>query len=88
MLSAVPNPFNPRTRLRFVLSSPGDARLTVFNVAGRRVREFALRGLAAAEHFVTWDGRDDAGARVASGSYLVRFEANGITDTGSVLLLK
>jgi hypothetical protein len=52
-LAAVPNQFNPRTRLRFVMSSPGDARLVIFNVAGRRVREFALRGLAAGEHFVT-----------------------------------
>jgi hypothetical protein len=88
LMDAAPNPFNPMTQLRFVLAKPGDARLTVYNVAGRRVRDFQMRGLSAGEHHVTWDGRDATGARVASGSYLIRFEAEGKTDTGRVMLLK
>ena len=33
-----PNPFNPRTTVRFSLAAGGAARLTVFDVSGRAVR--------------------------------------------------
>jgi hypothetical protein len=68
----VPNPFNPVTAIRFALPAESEVRLDVFDVAGRLVRTLAGGRLAAGEHAITWDGRDERGRRVASGIYLYR----------------
>ncbi len=59
----------------------GPAGVTLHDVAGRRVRTIA-RGLYAAgyEH-ASWDGRDEAGERVASGVYFLRLESSGNART-------
>ena len=59
LLEAVPNPFNPSTRLRFALADPGHVRLTVYDVAGQRVAVLLDGHRPAGRHQVTWAGRDD-----------------------------
>lgn len=76
-LAGYPNPFNPRTTLRFALPDPGPVTLDVHDLAGRLVRRLAGGSLPAGEHEVIWDGRDDAGRAVASGQYLARLEPAG-----------
>jgi photosystem II stability/assembly factor-like uncharacterized protein len=86
---AVPNPFNPRTRLSWEMPADGPVWLTVHDVRGRLVRELIAgavwpRGRQARE----WDGRDDAGRALAAGVYLVRVRTAAGTATGRALLLK
>lgn len=64
-----PNPFHENVAFRFTLTRPGRAEIAVFDVGGRRVRTFDTGALEAGDHTIAWDGRDDAGARVASGVY-------------------
>ena len=86
---AVPNPFNPATVVRFGLASPGDATLEIFDARGRRVRRLWHQTHAGAgDYAVRWDGRDDAGGRVASGAYLVRLRAAGASFARRVTLLQ
>jgi hypothetical protein len=54
---------------RFVLPQDANARLSVFDVSGRRVRTLSVGRLAAGEHRLTWDGRDAAGGTAPSGVY-------------------
>jgi hypothetical protein len=71
-LRAAPNPFRSHTQVAFRIE--GDSRsfhLGVFDVLGREVRALAS-GSGSVEREVPWDGRDDAGRRLAPGSYLVR----------------
>jgi hypothetical protein len=51
-------------------------RVTVHDLAGRRVRDLGRVGDDGTEtgREVVWDGRDDAGRRVAAGVYFVRGE--------------
>lgn len=72
-----PNPFNPRTTIRFTLPADGPARLAIYDLAGRLVRSLVAGSLTAGEHEAVWDGCDDAGRAQASGSYLARLEAGG-----------
>jgi hypothetical protein len=65
-----PNPFNPTTTIAFRLQIDSPVTLTVFDIAGRRVRTLVHGRLTAGDHDVTWDGRDDAGDSVGSGVYL------------------
>jgi subtilisin family serine protease len=80
-LAGYPNPFNPRTTLRFALPSAGRAVLEVHDLAGRRVRRLLAAELPAGEHEVAWDGTDDSGRAVASGQYVARLRAG---ETGPV----
>lgn len=76
-LFASPNPFNPRTEIRFVLAQAGSARLDVYDVAGRRVATLAARTFEAGEHQVIWEGRNAENRAVSSGVYLVVLRTQG-----------
>ncbi len=83
-----PNPFNPSTVIRFVLPQAGRATLAVYDILGHRVRTLMDGVQAAGEQRVTWDGRDDDGAAVASGIYFYRLAANGLTQTRKLTLMR
>jgi endonuclease I len=83
-----PNPFNPVTNVVFTLAEPGEVRLEIFALDGRRVRTLVAEHRAAGEHRVLWNGRNDLGTEVASGAYLVRLQGGGVEDGRKVLLLK
>ncbi len=72
LLDNYPNPFNGETLIRFsgapIKSS--EARIVVYNVLGRKVRELPL--VSASGDVVRWDGRDEYGKGVASGMYFAR----------------
>lgn len=68
----LPNPFNPRVELPYDLARPGRARLAIFDVRGRLVRELVAADLSAGRHRAVWDGTDAAGRAVPSGAYLAR----------------
>ncbi len=86
----VPNPFNPRTEIAFVVpdGNTGQTLLRVFDLQGRVVRTLVAGTLAPGEHRVTWDGTDDSGAVLPSGIYLDRLESNGQVLTNRMLLVK
>jgi flagellar hook assembly protein FlgD len=88
-LDAYPNPFNPRTVLRFDLPAAGPVALTVHDLRGRCVRRL-LQGevLPGGGHERTWDGRDETGRRLPAGTYLARVSAGGQSASSRLLLLK
>ncbi len=83
-----PNPFNPRTTIRFAVASAQDVTLTVYNVAGQKVRTLYRGRVLAGEQSVVWDGRDDSGRTVASGIYVYRLTAEAGTQTRKMVFLK
>jgi hypothetical protein len=83
-----PNPFGQDTRVHFAIPTAGPVKLTVFDVAGRRVATLVDRALVAGAHTVAWDGRDAGGVSVASGVYLYRLEAGGRSITKEMVRLQ
>lgn len=83
-----PNPFNPRTVLRFSLASSGPAEVAIFDVSGRKVRTLVNGALEAGSHEVIWDGTDDAGRPLSSGVYWSNLKANGYESNMKMVLLK
>ncbi len=88
VLRAFPNPFNPSTRLDFVLPAASAARLAVFDVAGRRLAVLHEGPLAAGPAVFEWDGRDGEGRPVASGVYLARLELAGEARQVKLVMLR
>jgi len=83
VLRVFPNPANPVFRVEFALPVPGEARLALYDIAGRRVLERGLGRLPAGAA----DAVLDPGA-AASGIYLVVLETAGYQTVEKVLLLK
>ncbi len=83
-----PNPFNPRTAIRFSLDRPAAARVVIYDVQGREVRRLVDEARPAGAYTVIWDGRDAAGRPVASGIYLYRLDAAGRSLTKKMILLQ
>ncbi len=83
-----PNPFNPSASIGFDLVSDTHARLAVYSIDGRKVRELVSGTLRGGAHTVSWDGRDDAGKPVSSGVYLYRLEAGGKSEARKMLLMR
>jgi len=84
-----PNPFNPTTTIRYsVPTGAAAASLRVYDVTGRLVTTLVEGPAEPGDHAVVWDGTDAAGASVASGVYLYRYEAGGLQATGRMVLLQ
>ena len=86
-----PNPFNPATDIHFQISeigSPVHTSLKIYNVLGQEVRTLVDGSRSAGYYTVTWDGRDQFGAQVASGFYFCRVQAGEYAATIRMFLMK
>ncbi len=83
-----PNPFNPSTTIRFSLPREGRADLKVYDLAGRLVRTLVDEVLPATTHSVEWQGRDDRGRVVPSGTYYYRLSTDSGMAVRRMTLLK
>jgi predicted GH43/DUF377 family glycosyl hydrolase len=88
LAAAVPNPFNPLTRISFEISRPGPLSLKIYDPAGRLVRVLVDGHLPAGAHFAEWEGRDGAGRAVAAGLYLYRLETTTFAETRRMMLVR
>ncbi len=88
-LENYPNPFNPVTTISYQLSESARINLRVYDLAGRLVRDLA-NGLqqSAGVHQFNWQGYNDAGQSVPSGTYIYRLEAGNQSESRLLMLLK
>ena len=85
----VPNPFNPKTTIRYeVPAGGGHVAIEIYDVSGRLVRTLVDREETEGAHEVAWDGRDAQGRELPSGVYFYRMRAPGVETTKKALLLK
>ncbi len=87
-LTNYPNPFSQNTEIKFTLPSASYVTLTVFDVAGNKVKELYNGNVSSGEHTVSWDGKDATGIKVGSGSYLyeLKVQSNRIKGVKSFTL--
>jgi len=83
LLQSYPNPFNPRTRIRYAISVRCRVVLSVYNSLGQQVRVLVDDAMSAGYHEAIFDG-----SRLSSGLYLCRLQAGGVMQTIKLLLLQ
>jgi len=83
-----PNPFNPNTKITYVLPADSKVNLSVYNVLGQKVKTLLDEHQTAGEWSVIWDGKDSRGKRVSSGVYFYKLKADKFTQTKKMLLTK
>ncbi|MYK39283.1 MAG: T9SS type A sorting domain-containing protein [Gemmatimonadetes bacterium] len=83
-----PNPFNASTTIAFQLALPSQVELSIYSISGQRVRTLISTSLPAEHHRLQWDGRNERGEPVASGTYLYQLLAGDFVATRQLTLLK
>ena len=87
--SSFPNPFNAQTTISFELLQPGYLSVEIVDVAGRMTRTIWCRRFAdTGAYSVCWNGNDDQGSRVPSGTYLCTIKTVWGTIVTQPLLLR
>jgi hypothetical protein len=82
-----PNPARGRVTLQLRQPEALPVRLSIFDAAGRRVREVTLDAVGPASRLWLWDGTDDAGVAVPAGVYrvLARGDNGGMSRTVTLI---
>ena len=91
-LVGFPNPFNPRTTLEVELvaaSAPVPVNLTIIDLKGHRVATLYSGSLAGGGTYrFVWNGTDDAGRALPSGTYFAHVRAGGVTANHKLVLVR
>ncbi|KAA3602792.1 MAG: T9SS C-terminal target domain-containing protein [Calditrichaeota bacterium] len=82
-----PNPFNPSTTIDYNLETTNFdfAKIGIYNSIGEKIKEFELKETSGS---VTWNGTNELGKQVASGTYFYKIETDSFSETRKMLLLK
>ncbi|MCP4573705.1 MAG: DUF11 domain-containing protein [bacterium] len=84
-----PNPFNPQTTISFEILDRQMVTLRVFDVSGRLVKSLITHEERhPGFHESVWNGRNESGRQVASGTYFYRLEAGAFSEAKRMTLVK
>ncbi len=83
-----PNPMGEGTEIRFAVDGRQTVDLTVVDVTGRVRRHLRTRELSPGEHRVAFDGRDDEGAPLPGGIYVVRLRVGPAATHARLVVLR
>ena len=83
-----PNPFNPETRIYFEIPQSEMVTVVVYNVIGQKIRTLTRSQFGAGRYTLNWDGKNDFGAPVPTGTYIYRMKAGDFVSTKKMVLMK
>ncbi len=88
--NAYPNPFNSSVSISYHISGQQRISIAVYNVMGKKIRTLVHDNMnTTTENSITWDGRDNGGHLVSTGTYFVVFESAGSRlSSRKILFLK
>jgi len=87
-LRCYPNPFNPRTEIRFDLQREESVDLAVYDLSGHCVALLHQGRAPQGTLVCTWDGRNMAGRVQPGGMYLFRLVTPSVTAVAKGILVK
>jgi Ca-activated chloride channel family protein len=90
LLGNFPNPFNPSTAIRFELKEElkGPVFIKIYNIKGQLVRTLGLHVNHKGIYEIVWDGMDQTGNLVSSGSYFYTLIFDNYLLSGKMTMMK
>jgi M6 family metalloprotease-like protein len=85
---AQPSPFGDATTIAYRVPQPGRVELSVYDVAGRRVRTLVDEFAAAGDRSLVWRGDNDAGEALASGVYFYKLSTPNAQEMRKVVIAR
>jgi aminopeptidase N len=82
-----PNPFNAGVTIRFDLENEGEVQLNIFDISGNQVWQ-KTGNFVSGTQFIKWNGKNQLGNVVPSGTYVVELNNGTLVKTRKMLLLK
>jgi len=83
-----PNPFNPSTRIEFALPEASEVSLEIYNLLGQKVRTLVNGYVPAGYINTSWDGLDQNGKEISSGTYIYRLQTADQTFSKKMVLMR
>jgi hypothetical protein len=93
-----PNPFgnaatsrlagNSTTEISFQLARAERTDLSIYSIAGEKVRTLVAGTVQPGSHSVKWNGTDENGKRLASGTYVYRLKVGNLQQARKMILLQ
>ena len=83
-----PNPFNPITHIQYGLPEQSDVTVIIYNVVGRKIKEFQISNQKAGWHEIIWDGTNNQQQKVSTGIYIYQMRASDFIQTNKMVFMK
>jgi flagellar hook assembly protein FlgD len=89
ILAAIyPNPFNPRTTIAYELAEAATVELAIFDLRGRLIRALAAGPQSRGRYEATWNGCDNTGRAMATGTYFCRLKTDQVSQIKKLTLAR
>ena len=88
LIQAYPNPFNPDLNIVVKLKEFSSIKITIYNILGERVKEVFQGDLNSGIHTFLWNGKNNSGSILPSGSYIIRISSELFNQAIKVTFLK
>lgn len=85
---AVPNPFNPITKISYGLVSDSKVLVNIYGIDGRLITTLVDEYKTNGWHSVIWNGRNDHGKNIPGGVYIARISTGVQFKSIKLILLK
>jgi hypothetical protein len=83
-----PNPFNPNTIVRFSIPKEGFVTVKVYDMIGQEIATLFSGNTNTGTYTLNWNGKDNYGNSVSSGSYICKMTAGGFHESLKMILIK
>lgn len=83
-----PNPFNPSTKIEYVLDNSSNVLLEIFDIKGELVKTVVNDFQNSGNHQISWNGITNDGMRSATGVYFYHLSIGGRMETKKMMLLQ
>jgi len=83
-----PNPFKATTTINYEAQVSGLVEVGVYNMLGHQVRVLVNERIPAGEHLVQWDGRNNDGELLPSGTYFVQLKGQKFAGVRKLMFLR
>lgn len=83
-----PNPAKGSVKLAFGINKRKRVKVSVYDIAGRKVRVLLNESMGPGVYTIVWDGRDDRKRILPSGVYFIKLDAVDFNRTRKVLLIR
>jgi hypothetical protein len=85
---AYPNPTTGSVRFEYALARANRMLFAVYDVSGRLVRKLVDSEQAVGRYQLTWDGKDETGKQVSTGTYFYQLQVGSAFQTRKVLVVR
>ena len=93
LLQNYPNPFNPETWIPYQLRNDAHVKFSIYDSTGNLVQLMDLGHKPAGSYMekdkaIYWDGRNEAGEPVSSGTYFIHLSADSFSSTRKMVMIR